>query len=216
MVERVYERVSMAASISRVVVATCDLEIMDAVRSFGGQAVMTRSDHTSGTDRIAEVAGEMDEDVIVNVQGDEPLINPLDIDAAVQPFAQDPCTNMVSLMFPIDATEAQDPNLVKVVVDKDGRALYFSRAPIPYQRKTFLDTPIWGHVGMYSYNRLFLLKYGNMPVGVLERAECLEQLRALENGITIKMVRIDSKPVGVDTPEDIEKVRQLFAQAAGN
>ncbi len=212
MVQRVYERVSQASLVSRVIVATCDREIFEAVRGFGGEAAMTSDSHQSGTDRIAEVASGLEEEVIVNVQGDEPLIDPASIDAAVRPFDLDSSVEMASLMFAIDPEEAKDPNLVKVVVDCKNWAMFFSRSPIPFQRKPQPDSQMWGHVGMYTYTRRFLLEYASMPAGVLERVECLEQLRVLENGRRIKMIPISNRPMGVDTPEDLARVREAFSR----
>ncbi len=215
MVQRVYERVCHASLVSRVIVATCDSEIFDAVQGFGGEVVMTSANHQSGTDRIAEVAANLDEDVIVNVQGDEPLIDPKTIDATIEPFASDESVEMASLMFRISAEDAQDPNLVKVVVNRENWAMYFSRCPIPYQRKPQSDAQIWGHVGMYTYTRRFLLEYASMAPGILERVESLEQLRVLENGKRIKMIPIDGRPMGVDTPEDLATVRAAFLAEPG-
>jgi 3-deoxy-manno-octulosonate cytidylyltransferase (CMP-KDO synthetase) len=213
MIQWVFERVSQASLVSRVVVATCDQDVLDAVRGFGGEAVMTSSEHQSGTDRIAEAVWDMDVDVVVNVQGDEPLIEPSSIDASVQPFLMDTGLQMASLMFPIDAEMAQDPSLVKVVVDRNDWSLYFSRSPIPYQRKQVTGASIWGHVGLYAYSKSFLLDFSKLPRGILEQTESLEQLRALENGVRIKMVRIRERPVGVDTSEDLERVREMFRQS---
>ena len=210
MIQWVYERASQAKSIFHVLVATCDQEIADAVRSFGGEVVMTSDKHRSGTDRLAEAAAKLDTDVIVNVQGDEPLIDPASIERAVQPFIDDPSTNMTSLMVPIDAESAKDPNLVKVVVTQDNNALYFSRSPIPYERKPLETRSIYGHVGLYAYTKDFLLKFASLEPTPLEMAESLEQLRVLEHGYRIKMVEIADRPLGVDTEEDLERARQTI------
>lgn len=216
MVQWVYERAGKASGVSRVMVATCDQEIIDAVTAFGGEAVMTSEAHRSGTDRLAEAAANLDADVIVNVQGDEPLIDPASIERALQPFAAEPGALMTSLMAPIDRDSAKDPNLVKVVVTADNYALYFSRSPIPYERKPPKDGPgfeipahLWGHVGLYVYTRDFLLKFSSLEPTPLEKAESLEQLRVLEHGYRIKMVEVADRPLGVDTWEDLERVREI-------
>jgi 3-deoxy-manno-octulosonate cytidylyltransferase (CMP-KDO synthetase) len=206
MVQWVYERASMASGVSRVMVATCDQEIIDAVTGFGGEAVMTSEAHRSGTDRLAEAAADLDADVIVNVQGDEPLIDPVSIERALEPFAAEPGVLMTSLMAPIDRESAKDPNLVKVVVTTDNYALYFSRSPIPYERKP----ASWrGHVGLYAYTKDFLLKFASLEPTPLEQAESLEQLRVLEHGYRIKMVEVADRPLGVDTWGDLERVREI-------
>lgn len=207
MIQWVYERSRSAYGVSQVIVATCDLEIMEAVRAFGGEAVMTSSAHRSGTDRLAEAAAALDADVIVNVQGDEPLIDPASIELALKPFTSDNEITMTSLMTPIDAQTAQNPNLVKVVVDMQKHALYFSRSPIPYERNPLQDSHIYGHVGLYAYTRDFLLKFASLQPTPLEKAESLEQLRVLEHGYRIKMVEIKDRPLGVDTLDDLEKAR---------
>lgn len=218
-VQWVYERAAQAASVSRVIVATCDTQIADAVVGFGGEVVMTSDRHRSGTDRIAEAAGGLDADIVVNVQGDEPLIDPRSIDRAVEPLLHDQDILMSSLMVAIDRDAAADPNLVKVVVDVEGFALYFSRSPIPYERDPQMGrdlksrpirTGIHGHVGLYAYRKDFLLKFASLDATPLERAESLEQLRALEHGFKIKMVEVADRPLGVDTPEDLERVRQAL------
>jgi len=213
-VQWVYERASQAASVSRVIVATCDEEIADAVAAFGGEVVMTSDKHRSGTDRIAEAARDVKADVIVNVQGDEPLIDPKSIDKAVEPFVHDEDLVMSSLMVPIGREAAQDPNLVKVVVDVEGFALYFSRSPIPYERDpTPSGTGVYGHVGLYAYRKDFLLKFASLDATPLEKSESLEQLRALEHGFRIRMVEVEDRPLGVDTPEDLERVRDVLLKA---
>ncbi|MEN6356257.1 MAG: 3-deoxy-manno-octulosonate cytidylyltransferase [Armatimonadota bacterium] len=210
MVQWVYERASQAESVDRVIVATCDKEIIDAVESFGGEAVMTSDKHRSGTDRLAEVADALDSELIVNVQGDEPLIDPKSIEHAIRPFDEEPDLNMSSLMVPIDSESAKDPNLVKVVVTLDNYALYFSRSPIPFERKPLVGRSIYGHVGLYAYTRQFLLQFAAMEPTPLEMAESLEQLRVLEHGYRIKMVEIADAPMGVDTQDDLERVRAVL------
>jgi 3-deoxy-manno-octulosonate cytidylyltransferase (CMP-KDO synthetase) len=210
MVQWVYERASKAEGVSRVMVATCDQEIVDAVTRFGGEAVMTSTEHRSGTDRLAEAASKLDADVIVNVQGDEPLIDPKSIELALAPFSAEPDTVMTSLMAPIDREAAKDPNMVKVVVSADNYALYFSRSPIPYERKPLETRPIYGHVGLYAYTKDFLLKFASLTPMPLEQAESLEQLRVLEHGYRIKMVEVADRPLGVDTVEDLERAREAI------
>jgi 3-deoxy-manno-octulosonate cytidylyltransferase (CMP-KDO synthetase) len=175
---------------------------------------MTRADHLSGTDRVAEVASAETADLIVNVQGDEPLIDPAAIDAAVLPLAEEPAIPMGTLKKRIeDPSEIDDPNVVKVVTDRFENAIYFSRSTIPYQRdKTESKRQVvhFKHIGLYVYRRDFLLRYPGLPVGPLEKAERLEQLRALENGHKIRVVETEYESIGVDTPEDLERVTKLF------
>lgn len=213
MVQHVYERAKKAELVSRVIVATDDRRIFDAVERFGGRAVMTSESHKSGTDRLAEVAKGLDSDMIVNIQGDEPLIEPGMIDDAIRPLMEDGSIVMGSLKAEIrDETELNNPNVVKVVVDRNDFALYFSRYPIPYIRD---DSPLslltgrFKHIGLYVYRRDFLLEYAGMPQTPLEEAEKLEQLRALENGYRIKVPTTRYQSIGVDTEEDLERVRRL-------
>ncbi len=214
MIEHVYRRTSAAAWVSSVLVATDDERILEAVRSFGGVACMTSPDHASGTDRLAEVAREMSCEVIVNVQGDEPLIEPIMIDEAVQPLMDDPMVMMTTLRRRItDPAELQNPNVTKVVVDREGFALYFSRAPIPFARAGAPAADAWRHVGLYVYRRDCLLQLAGLEPTALERSEALEQLRALEHGIRILAVETQHESIGVDTPEDLERVRRLMAPA---
>jgi 3-deoxy-manno-octulosonate cytidylyltransferase (CMP-KDO synthetase) len=213
MLEHVYERVSMARYLSSVVIATDDERIFDEARRFGAQARMTRSDHLSGTDRVAEVASARPEaSLVVNVQGDEPLIDPAAIDAAILPMIDDDDdTPMATLSKRIeDPREITDPNVVKVVTGRNGMALYFSRSPIPHVRAGASGAVFFKHIGLYVYRRDFLLKYSGLPVGPLEQAERLEQLRALENGHSIRVVETEYESLGVDTPADLERVSQLF------
>jgi 3-deoxy-manno-octulosonate cytidylyltransferase (CMP-KDO synthetase) len=212
MIEHVYRRAAAAAAVSRVIVATDDVRILEAVRRFGGEAVMTKASHQSGTDRLAEVAASLDCDIIVNVQGDEPLLAPETIDAAVAPLAADPALEMSTLRRRIaDAAELQNPNVTKVVVDQEGFAMYFSRAPIPFTRPGQPSVDAWAHIGLYVYRRACLLRVAALPQTALERAEALEQLRALEHGIRIKAIETAHDTIGVDTPEDLERVRTLLA-----
>jgi 3-deoxy-manno-octulosonate cytidylyltransferase (CMP-KDO synthetase) len=214
MIEHVYRRASAATSVSSVLVATDDDRILEAVRTFGGAACMTSPDHQSGTDRLAEVASELACDIIVNVQGDEPLIEPAMIDEAIEPLLADPLVVMSTLRRRIeDRQELENPNVTKVVVDRDGYALYFSRAPIPFVRQGSPAATPWRHVGLYVYRRDCLLQLARLEPTELERSESLEQLRALENGIRILAVETQYDSIGVDTPEDLERVRRLVQGA---
>lgn len=215
MIEHVYRRAELARSISRVIVATDDQRIADAVRGFGGRVSMTSPSHQSGTDRLAEVATTLDAEIIVNVQGDEPLIEPQMIDEAVAPFASNPSLMMSTLRKRItDPADLANPNVTKVVVDRDGYAMYFSRAPIPFVRDGAPAATAWRHVGLYVYRRDCLLRLAQLPPTDLERSEALEQLRALEHGIRIQAVETQFDSIGVDTPEDLERVRRLMPAAA--
>jgi 3-deoxy-manno-octulosonate cytidylyltransferase (CMP-KDO synthetase) len=212
MIEHVYRRAAAAATVSRVIVATDDRRIFDAVRGFGGEAQMTSASHQSGTDRLAEAAASLTCDVVVNVQGDEPLLAPETIDAAVEPFAHDGMLEMSTLRRAItDPAERLNPNVTKVVVDGDGFAMYFSRAPIPFTRAGQPAAPAWAHIGLYVYRRTTLLRLAALPQTANERAEALEQLRALEHGIRIKAVETDRDSIGVDTAEDLARVRAQLA-----
>jgi 3-deoxy-manno-octulosonate cytidylyltransferase (CMP-KDO synthetase) len=206
MIEHVYRRAARARGVDAVIVATDDERIAEAVRRCGGHAVLTDGRHASGTDRIAEVARALRCDIVVNVQGDEPLIDPAMITEAIEPFA-DPAVRMTTLCRASDdPAAASDPNVVKVVVDLQGDALYFSRAPIPHARG---GAPVrfLRHVGLYGYRRDLLLELAGMPPAPLETAESLEQLRALEHGVRIRTIETSHDSIGVDTPEDLERVR---------
>ena len=212
MIEHVYRRAAAARSITSVIVATDDERIHRAVQAFGGESRMTAASHQSGTDRIAEIAAGLSCQVIVNVQGDEPLIEPAMIDEAVAPFSADPALMMSTLRRRIvDEAERDNPNVTKVVVDRNDFALYFSRAPIPFTRRGNPPAPAWRHVGLYVYRRECLLRLAALPPTAMEQSEALEQLRALEHGIRIKAVETQFDSVGVDTPEDLERVRAAFA-----
>jgi 3-deoxy-manno-octulosonate cytidylyltransferase (CMP-KDO synthetase) len=214
MIEHVYRRASDARSIASVIVATDDDRIVEAVRAFGGDVRMTSAQHPSGTDRLAEVAADLACDLIVNVQGDEPLIEPAMIDQAVAPFADDPHLEMSTLRRRIeDEAEVHNPNVTKVVVDRDGFALYFSRAPIPYVRAGSPAARAWRHVGLYVYRRPCLLRLARLAPTEIERSEALEQLRALEHGIRIRVMETVHDSIGVDTPEDLERARQAMRGA---
>ena len=212
MLQHVYERVNMATYLTSTIIATDDQRVYDAARSFGARVTMTRSDHLSGTDRVAEVASAENAEIIVNIQGDEPLIDPAAIDASILPMVHEPGVVMSTLKKKIeDPREIGDPNVVKVVTNREGEAIYFSRCPIPYERDgAGPQVPHFKHIGLYVYQRDFLLGYSALPVGPLERAERLEQLRALENGFRIRVVETEYESLGVDTPEDLERVSRLF------
>lgn len=217
MIEHVYRRVAASPVVSRVIVATDDLRIATRVAGFGGQVRLTRADHVSGTDRLAEVAASLDCDVVVNVQGDEPLIDPRAITELVEPF-NDPAVSMSTLYRRIvDPAELANPNIVKLVTDRSGFAMYFSRAPIPHMRDPRGGwPPIFRHVGVYAYRRTTLMVLASLEPTPLERAESLEQLRALEHGIRIKTVETSYDSIGVDTPEDLEQVRRLLQAGRPN
>ncbi len=212
MIEHVYRRAVRAPHVAGVVVATDDRRIADAVEAFGGRALMTRPDHASGSDRVAEVAAGLSCEIVVNVQGDEPLLNPDIIADVAGPLVASPDCVMATLGVALAPDDAGNPNVVKVVVGLDGRALYFSRAPIPYARDGIAPAGgVLRHVGVYAYRRRFLLTLAALPQTPLERAESLEQLRALEHGYDIAVVRTSHVSVAVDTPEDLARVRQMAA-----
>jgi 3-deoxy-manno-octulosonate cytidylyltransferase (CMP-KDO synthetase) len=218
MIEHVYRRVSAARGLAEVIVATDDLRIATRVHDFGGKVRLTKATHETGTDRLAEVAASLDCDVVVNVQGDEPLIDPHAIDELVAPFANEAAVQMTTLFRRInDAAELTNPNIAKVVVDRGGYALYFSRAPIPYVRDPRGGwPPMYRHIGVYGYRRKTLLVLASLEPTPLERAEALEQLRALEHGIRIKAVETRHESFEVNTPEDLEQVRRLLTTSTTN
>ncbi|MEQ1884404.1 MAG: 3-deoxy-manno-octulosonate cytidylyltransferase [Bryobacteraceae bacterium] len=211
MLQHVWERASQARYLTSVVIATDDERIRDAAENFRGRVMMTRSDHPSGTDRVAEVASASTCDIVVNIQGDEPMIDPGAIDAAILGMLDDDNSVMGTLKKRIEREhEINDPNVVKVVTNHAGNALYFSRSPIPFPRDGEKDIAYFKHVGLYVYRRDFLLSYPDLPVGPLEQAEKLEQLRALENGFPIRVVETEYESLGVDTPADWERVSALY------
>ena len=211
MLQHVYERASLSTYLTSILIATDDDRVYSAAKNFGARVRMTRPDHLSGTDRVAEAASAGDAEIVVNIQGDEPLIDPAAIDAAILPMVHEPELVMGTLKKRIeDAREITDPNVVKVVTDRAGDAIYFSRCPIPFEREKSVDTPYFKHIGLYVYQREFLLAYSALPVGPLETAERLEQLRALENGFRIRVVETEYESLGVDTPDDLERVSRLF------
>jgi 3-deoxy-manno-octulosonate cytidylyltransferase (CMP-KDO synthetase) len=217
MVQHVYERTSRATLVSEVIVATDDPRIEAAVKAFGGRVAMTSASHETGTDRLAEVAERIDAEIIVNVQGDEPLIEPAMIDEAIRPLVEDGSVLMGTLKCRIrNLHDFLSPNVVKVVTDRDGFALYFSRSPLPFFRDKWDDLKdeafasgrllCYKHVGVYVYRREFLIRYARMPQTHLECSEKLEQLRVLENGCRIRVVETEHESIGVDSPADLEKV----------
>jgi 3-deoxy-manno-octulosonate cytidylyltransferase (CMP-KDO synthetase) len=213
MVQHVVERAVQATLLDAVLVATDDVRIRDAVASFGGKVCMTSPDHPSGTDRIAEAVRDLSCDLVVNIQGDEPLLDPGMVDMAVAPLAEDARIEMGTLARPMGSVEAADPSKVKVVLDQQGFALYFSRSKIPHIREDVpadLAGPYLLHVGLYVYRRETLLRLAGLPPTPLESRERLEQLRALEHGIRIRVVVTEHQSFGVDTPADLERVRQMM------
>ena len=219
MIEHVYRRATAARLVHGVIVATDDDRIAAAVRGFGGAAVMTRADHVSGTDRIAEVVSRLHCRAVINLQGDEPLIEPETIDAAVKPILDDSTVEMTTISRPLASLEEfRNPNVVKVVTNTRGDALYFSRAPIPASALSAalgsapsLPSPARAHAGLYVYRRETLLKLAALPAAPLEIVESLEQLRALAHGIRIRVVETNHAAAGVDTAEDLERVRSAVA-----
>lgn len=218
MIQHVYERANAAPILSRVAVATDDERIADCVRSFGGEAVMTSSQHASGTDRLAEAATIMnvpEQDVVVNIQGDQPLFPVAVVEQVARPLLEDPALPMATLIYKIvREEEIDDPNHVKTVFDRNGMALYFSRASIPFQRDPEQPPPptYYKHLGFYAYRKGFLLTFVGLPEGEWERFEKLEQLRALEYGYRIKVVLTGYDSIEVDTPKDLERVERLLAR----
>jgi 3-deoxy-manno-octulosonate cytidylyltransferase (CMP-KDO synthetase) len=212
MLQHVFERARASQYLTEVIIATDDVRIAEAARRFGAPVRMTREDHPSGTDRVAEVASASSAEVVVNIQGDEPLLDPSAIDVAILSLLDDPDVPMGTLKKRIEnRDEISNPNVVKVITDRLDRAIYFSRLPVPYVRDA--DAPSmtrFKHVGLYVYRRDFLLNYPELPVGPLEQAERLEQLRALENGFPIRVAETEYESLGVDTPEDFERVSKLF------
>ena len=213
MVQHVYERAKRAQTAHRVIVATDDQRIIDVVKGFGGEARMTRTDHRTGTERIAEVAAHEKGDVFVNVQGDEPLIDPVAIDTAVAALLEEPEAQIATVATSIrHAGDIMDPNVVKTVLDFDSNGLYFSRAPIPWVRDTQqkIHVKYWKHLGLYVFQRDALLEYPTLPQGELEKIEQLEQLRWLENGWKIRVAEVEHDAVSVDVLEDVARVEKLM------
>jgi 3-deoxy-manno-octulosonate cytidylyltransferase (CMP-KDO synthetase) len=211
MIEHVYTRVARARGLDRVVVLTDDERIARAVEGFGGEVEMTPADCASGTDRIAWAARRWDFRAVINIQGDEPLIDPEEISRIAEHLAAHPQDPVVTLATPAAPEEMGNPNAVKVVLARDGAALYFSRAPIPYPRNEGGFAPL-KHLGIYGYQRDALLRLAALPPSPLERGESLEQLRALENGIGIRVLIVERASIGVDTAEDLERVERILAE----
>ncbi len=229
MIERVHARARAAGRLDRVIVATDDERVASVVRSFGGEVAMTSPAHATGTDRLAEAAAELDAEIVVDVQGDEPMLDPGGIDAAAEALLADPSLPISTLSLPLASLEEMlSPSVVKVVCDASGDALYFSRAPIPHVRcGADADAAVSAaqavarrlarkHVGLYAYRRQALLRFASLPPSPLEQAEGLEQLRALHHGMRIRVVpREGEASLAVDTPEDLERVRALLAPQKG-
>jgi 3-deoxy-manno-octulosonate cytidylyltransferase (CMP-KDO synthetase) len=213
MIQHVYERAKMAERAQRVIVATDDERIVKAVESFGGLSRMTRPDHRTGTERVAEVAAHEKGDVFVNVQGDEPLLDPVAVDTAIDALLEEPAAPIATVATMIKTpADIMDPNVVKTVLDFDNNGLYFSRAPIPWVRDTASKIQVrhWKHLGLYVFQRDALLEYPTLPQGELERIEQLEQLRWLENGWKIRVAEVEHDAVSVDVPEDVARVEKLL------
>ena len=214
LIERVYEQAKKANVPAAVIVATDDERIQKVVEEFGGTAVLTRRDHATGTDRLAEVAQQLDDcEIIVNVQGDEPLIAPDLIDSLGALFRTDEALKMATVGAPLNEAEYNEPSAVKVICNLKGQAMYFSRSLIPYPRNAFVNAPL-KHIGIYAYTREFLLEFAKMAPTPAELTESLEQLRALENGVTIQVIKTDARFIGVDTPEDLAAVNEIFKKQA--
>ena len=217
MIRRVYERCVRSSRLARVYVATDDQRIFDVAREFTDDVVMTAAEHPSGTDRVAEVAAQTDADVYVNVQGDEPLLEPAAVDAVVAPLGEDENVSMATLARPVPASEAATlapPNFCKVVVDRNGDALYFTRAMIPFRHRPQINLPYLRHVGVYAFRREFLLRFTTLEPTPLEAVEGLEMLRALAHGFKIRVVTGDFVSRGVDTPEDLAAVVEHYLKTA--
>lgn len=215
LIQHVWERCRRCSRLDSLVIATDDERIFGTAEGFGARALMTSPDHPTGTDRLAEAIGLLPEtDIVINIQGDEPLINPALIDELAAGMAADPALDMATAATPLDPEDSAvaDPNVVKVVTGLDGRALYFSRSPLPYFRNAVEGLSVLRHKGIYAYRRRFLENWRSWHPSPLERAESLEQLRALENGATIKVLLTDDTSPGVDTPEQAREVERLLSE----
>lgn len=225
MIKHVYEGVIKSEMLSDVIIATEDRRIYDACREFGANAVMTKDTHQTGTDRIIEVISNIDTDIVLNIQGDEPLVNSEIIEALIKPFTDKPFTEDDNISYTTVKTpiytyeEFIDPNTVKVITDKNNFGIYFSRSPIPYDRekasnlKNFKGVFGYKHLGFYGYTKEFLLKFGKMDISYLEKKEMLEQLRAIENGYGIKVETVNISTIPVDVPGDIKKVENFILKS---
>jgi 3-deoxy-manno-octulosonate cytidylyltransferase (CMP-KDO synthetase) len=205
LIQHTFESAGKSKKAAAVIVATDDRRIADAVKEFGGKFVMTSPRHASGTDRIAEAAANVEADVIVNVQGDEPEMPPSHIDALIGLFENDPAVRMATLAVKKNDDGYLNPNIVKVVVDSEGYALYFSRSPLPFYREEKGKREYLKHLGIYGYRKNLLREFASWPRSALEAAECLEQLRALENGVRIRVAIVEGDPTSIDTPEDYKE-----------
>jgi 3-deoxy-manno-octulosonate cytidylyltransferase (CMP-KDO synthetase) len=218
LIQHVWERCKECTRLDEIIVATDDERIRDVVIAFGGKVAMTSPNHPTGTDRIAEAAQAVPQAThIINIQGDEPLIDPALIDELAATMAAHPSLDMATAANPLDPADVavQDPNVVKVVIALDGRALYFSRSPLPYFRNSVSELPVLRHKGIYAYKRKFLETFVTWPPSPLEIAESLEQLRALENGASIKvLITADTSP-GVDTPDQAREIERILLQSNG-
>jgi 3-deoxy-manno-octulosonate cytidylyltransferase (CMP-KDO synthetase) len=212
MIQRVYEQANKSKLLDELFVAVDDERVLKCVEGFGGKAIMTGDNHKSGTDRIAEAVENLEDCIVVNIQGDQPLFDPIMIDETVQPLLDDPTLQMSTLKTKIDEEDYDDPAVVKVVVDENENALYFSRSLIPYSRDN-AEMDVYEHVGLYVYRKDFLLEISKLPQSKLEKLEMLEQLRVLEKGYKIKVLETKSSKIAgisVDTPEDLAKVEKLI------
>lgn len=217
LIQHVWERCRQCSLLDEIIVATDDVRIRDAVLAFGGKVAMTSPDHPTGTDRIAEAVRAVPLAThIINIQGDEPLIAPALIDGLAAAMIADPTLDMATAANPLDPSDpaVQDPNVVKVAVALDGRALYFSRSPLPFFRNPVAGLPVLRHKGIYAYQRGFLERFVTWPPSPLEMAESLEQLRALENGTTIKVILTSDTSPGVDTPEQAREIERLLSSSS--
>lgn len=209
MIQRVWERVSQSKYIDLVIVATDDVRITRTVFRFGGEFAMTSAKHKSGTDRIYEAVKDIECDIVVNIQGDEPFINPDDIDKAIKPLLVFKDIGVSTLCCEIkNKNDIDDPNVVKVILDKDDNAIYFSRLPIPYKRKANEKIQYYKHIGLYAFKKNFLTQYVNMKQSTLEKAEKLEQLRILENGEKIRVIKTNYDSISIDTKEDLIRINK--------
>ena len=214
MVEHVYRRAVLSGVFFRVVIATDDERIYNAAEKFGGDVFMTRADHPDGSSRVAEVARSIDTDYVINIQGDEPMLDPRMLKELAEGLVRDPGADSATVCVPItDEKDFNNPNIVKVVTDQKGRALYFSRSPIPF-RRNLTECPVWEHLGIYAFTKEFLLKLVDLPLTPLMAAESLEQLRILEHGYTMAVIPTKYPSMGpnVNTEEDLQIVRNILAQ----
>lgn len=211
MIQHVWERAKSAKTLDDLIIACDDERVANVAREFGSKVVMTSKGHASGTDRIIEVVNPLDVKIVINIQADEPLVHPMMIDSVARALLEDSSLSMATIMRKIeDLLSINDPHVVKVVVDKNNFALYFSRAAIPYLAvNSEVESPAYyKHIGLYGYTKDFLFTYKNLPPSALEKTECLEQLRVLEQGLRIKVIETKHDTVGVDTPQDLEKLKE--------